>query len=79
MPCSLTTRSWCLQERALETGRIVPPKLLEDTLEEVPKSVKALEPFVDYHIELHNAPNAPDIIPGTPDGSWDSFMTQWIQ
>lgn len=68
-----------LQERAIQTGRIVPRQLLEDTLEEVPKSVERLVRLVDYHIELHNAPHAPDIIPVTPHESWDSFMSQWIQ
>jgi len=67
------------KERARKTGRIVPEKLLEETLESVPKSVEVLAPLVDYRADLSNAPNAPDIEQVTPGETWDSFRLKWMQ
>ena len=67
------------QERAVTTGRIVPRDLLVAALEQVPKSVKILAPLVDYHAELRNAPNEPDIELVTEGESWEHFQSQWIQ
>jgi hypothetical protein len=68
-----------LQDRAIATGRVVPRELLISAIEQVPKSVKVLSPLVDYHVELNNAPNAQDIELVTPDETWESFQSQWIQ
>lgn len=47
-------------------------------MEQVPKSVAILSPLVDYHVELRNAPNV-DIEIVTPDETWESFESHWIQ
>jgi len=66
--------------RALTTGRIVPEKLLEQAIEEVPKSVEILAPLVDYYAEINNSSDADDIKLVKPEGSnWKQFRQQWIQ
>lgn len=66
--------------RALETGRIVPSQILENAMEQVPKSVKVLAPMVDYYAEINNAPGVDDIELVKPEGStWTEFRQQWIQ
>ena len=67
------------QDRAKTTGRVVPEHVLEQALEQVPKSVKILKPLVDYHAELLNAPDADDIQIVTPGETWESFQSQWVQ
>lgn len=67
-----------VQERAIETGRIVPRELLLETLEQVPRSVAELAPLVDYHVELRNAPGA-DIALVTPGENWEKFTSNWAQ
>lgn len=67
------------QQRALETGRIVPRELIIETIEQVPKSVAELRPLVDYHIELRNDPKTPDIEIVTPGETWEHFTSQWVQ
>ena len=67
------------QERALQTGRIVPRDLLAKTIEEVPRSVLELAPLVDYHVELMNDPSNPDIEIVTPGETWQSFTSNWTQ
>lgn len=67
------------QERALQTGRIVPRDLLAKTIEEVPRSVQELAPLVDYHVELMNDPANPDIEIVTPGQTWQTFTSNWIQ
>ncbi|KAA0164441.1 hypothetical protein FNF31_02365 [Cafeteria roenbergensis] len=43
------------RERALVTGRSVPPKVLEEALAQVPPSVRALTPLVDLSVTVDNA------------------------
>lgn len=57
----------------------MPQKVLEEALEQVPRSVKRLAPLVDYHVELLNAPDADDIEIVTEGETWESFQSQWIQ
>jgi hypothetical protein len=68
-----------VQERAIHTGRLVPKKLLTETLEEVPKSVNKLAPLVDYHVDLRNPPQADDIELVTPNETWNEFTSKWVQ
>jgi predicted kinase len=79
--CFLTYTSFCLshQQRALETGRVVPLETLEIALDQVPRSVKILAPMVTYFCELHNAPGAADIELVTPGETWESFESRWHQ
>jgi len=67
------------QERALQTGRIVPRELLLATIDEVPRSVSELAPLVDYHVELMNDPSKEDIEIVTPGETWETFTAHWIQ
>jgi len=67
------------QERALQTGRIVPRDLLIKTIEQVPRSVAELAPLVDYHVTLMNDPSKPDIEIVTPGETWESFTAHWVQ
>lgn len=67
-------------ERALLTGRVVPEEILEQAIQEVPKSVKILAPLVDYYAEISNPPDANDVELVKPEGSnWEEFRQQWIQ
>ena len=70
---------WHNQERALQTGRIVPRDLLAKTIEEVPRSMRKLAPLVDYHVELMNDPSTPDIEIVTPGETWQRFTSNWVQ
>lgn len=56
----------------------MPKALLEATISEVPNSVEALTPLVDYRVDLNNAPGALDIelLNGE---SWETFKAHWIQ
>jgi predicted kinase len=67
------------KERAIHTKRIVPRELLEEALEQVPRSVRELSPLVDYHVELRNETGAADIELVTPGVTWVSFTSQWAQ
>ena len=49
-----------VQERAKQTGRMVPREVLERAAEQVPKSVKILQKHVDFFVEIDN--------PGKDDG-----------
>ena len=68
-----------LQERALQTGRIVPRDLIVETIQQVPLSVAELSPLVGYHIELLNDPKTADIEIVTQGETWESFTSQWVQ
>lgn len=65
--------------RAMTTGRIVPKEVLEEALEQVPRSVKVLEPLVDYFCEINNAPGAPDLELLTEGETWETFESKWVQ
>jgi hypothetical protein len=69
---------YVLQNRALTTGRVVPVSLIQESLEQVPRSVKVLAPLVDYHAELHNFPDS-DIELVKKGETWDDFRSHWIQ
>ena len=66
-------------ERAIMTGRVVPREVLESAFEQVPISVAVLKDYVDYHVELENAPDTPDIRLVTPGVTWESFTANWAQ
>ena len=68
-----------VQKRAAETGWIVPTDIIEETLEQVPRSVAALSPLVDYTCELNNAPGNDDIELLTEGETWESFTSHWLQ
>lgn len=57
----------------------MPEDVLVAALEQVPKSVEKLKGLVDYHCELRNAPNTPDIELVTPGETWESFQSKWVQ
>jgi hypothetical protein len=58
----------------------VPKGVLEAALEQVPRSVQALSPLVDYYAEIDNAENAPDVELVKPPGSnWEEFRVTWLQ
>ena len=57
----------------------MPHDLLVETLEQVPRSVKALAPLADYNAEFRNVSGAADIDLVTPGETWQSFTAQWIQ
>ena len=64
-------------DRAIETGRWVPTRVLEAALEQVPRSVEILGPLVDYYAELNNADEVKLV---KPIGStWEHFRDIWIQ
>mmetsp|Transcript_20562 Transcript_20562/g.31436 ORF Transcript_20562/g.31436 Transcript_20562/m.31436 type:complete len:405 (+) Transcript_20562:185-1399(+) len=68
------------KERAKITGRVVPEKTIEMSLQQVPRSVKVLGPLADYFAEIMNAPNTEDVELVTPkNSSWDEFAQQWKQ
>ena len=65
------------EERAKETGRVVPRELLETALDQVPRSVEKLAPLVDYYAELNNADEVELV---KPEGStWEDFRDVWNQ
>jgi hypothetical protein len=45
-------------------------------MNQVPKSVEALRPLVDFTVEIHNE-GSEDVQLITPGESWDSFRSQW--
>jgi len=67
------------EKRAAETGRVVPTDVIEKALEQVPKSVSALSPIVDYVCELNNASDVNDVEILTEGEDWDSFTSKWLQ
>lgn len=67
------------EDRSLITGRIIPRKLLLETMEQVPTSVEKLAPLVDYCAEVNNPPDVDDVELRTPGETWDSFTSHWIQ
>jgi len=71
------------QKRAKETGRVVPQKVLERAMEQVPRAVAELSPLVDYHVRI-NTDQASPVIEAVPtprfaDPSWEAFGRQWEQ
>jgi hypothetical protein len=70
---------YTIQQRATETGRIVPEQTLLDAMEEVPRSVESLTPLVDYAVEIRNNPNEALQLIKPEQSTWDSFRQQWWQ
>jgi len=67
-------------QRAIVTGRIVPIKILEEALKQVPRSLNILAPLVDYYAQINNPQDDDDIELVKPEGStWEAFRQQWIQ
>lgn len=63
--------------RAKETGRVVPTETLENSLRQVPISVKKLAPIADFFAELDNAVG--EVKLKTEGVTWDSFRDNWAQ
>jgi len=63
--------------RAKMTGRVVPTETLENSLRQVPISVKKLAPMADFFAELDNA--AGEVKMTTEGITWDSFRDNWAQ
>lgn len=40
--------------RGLQTGRVIPPTVLRETIKAVPRSVQALAPLADYCVRIDN-------------------------
>lgn len=40
--------------RGLQTGRVIPPSVLRETIHAVPRSVEALAPLADYCVRINN-------------------------
>jgi len=68
------------EHRAQMTGRVVPRKLLEEAMEQVPRSVEILTPIVDYYAKINNPPDVEDVELLEPKNStWEEFSRQWNQ
>ena len=65
--------------RAKQTGRVIPHSTLEDSLRQVPQSVRQLSPLVDFYAQLHNAENNQVSIEAPSNLTWQTFRTTWIQ
>lgn len=63
------------ERRAKITGRAVPRRLLDEALEQVPKSVEMLAPLTDYTATILNSGDELKLISG--DGSWLKFKERW--
>ena len=60
--------------RATQTGRTIPPTILQETLRQVPRSVEKLAPLVDYCVRIDNVGDTFKQSPGAvPSGSSDDF------
>ena len=51
-----------LQERANVTGRVVPKHVLQNSIEQVPKSVLVLRKQVDFFLEIANNQNSVQVV-----------------
>ena len=68
-----------IQNRARVTGRIVPPELLERTMQVVPQSVAQLEQLVDFCVQIYNHGDDSQQTLGTEGLTWESFRERWAQ
>lgn len=65
------------KERASITGRLVPKELINESFDQVPKSMKVLAPMVDYFVEVFNPDNSNDTqIITPPNESWETFQNK---
>ena len=70
------------QNRAKNTGRVVPIETLEKALEQVPISVKKLAPMADFFCEIDNSQctsSGGEVEIRTPGITWDTFRDNWAQ
>mmetsp|Transcript_16007 Transcript_16007/g.34672 ORF Transcript_16007/g.34672 Transcript_16007/m.34672 type:complete len:479 (-) Transcript_16007:3097-4533(-) len=67
------------RNRAKVTGRVVPRETLEQSILQVPVSIKKLAPLADFFCELDNAPGSGEITIKTEGVTWDSFRDVWSQ
>jgi len=69
-------------QRAEKTGRSVPDDLIDESIEQVPRSVKELTPFANVVFEIENNNDGPlQIVSSSLSGettSWDDFGDTWI-
>lgn len=75
------------QNRAKITGRVVPQKLLEEVMQQVPASVSRLRNIVDFFVEIQNSGNDGEDVqlvamssPYTDmskNVTWAEFTNQW--
>jgi hypothetical protein len=64
------------KKRAERTGRAVPTELLDQSIEQVPRSIKLLSPDADAVFEISNEDGSP-ISLVNPGVSWDDFASTW--
>jgi Zeta toxin len=77
------------KNRAKITGRVVPQKLLEEVMQQVPASVSRLRSMVDFFVEIHNSGNdgedvqlvsmssSSDLYMNNKNATWTEFTNQW--
>lgn len=69
------------KERAEKTGRAVPDEVINESIEQVPRSVKQLSPYADVVVEIANDNDKPLQIVSSSLGddktSWDDFADIW--
>ena len=69
------------RERAKKTGRSVPDELINESIKQVPRSVKELSPFADGVFEIANDDDKPlRIVSSSLPGdtiSWNDFADTW--
>lgn len=66
------------KHRAKITGRVVPEKLLQEVMTQVPKSVKILREKADVFVELYNGITDDEIQLVDPtDMTWEEFSNLW--
>lgn len=76
--CILFLQLFQQQSRARVTGRVVPTSLLEETMEQVPKSVSVLKTKADFFVEFHNDGDGDDVKIVQPEYlDWQGFTRQW--
>jgi len=66
------------EERGIITGRVIPRKLLEQAIVQVPRSVKILAPLADYFCEIDNPPDGKLTI-SIEGETWEKFQSRWLQ
>ena len=65
--------------RAKRTGRVIPRATLEESMLQVPKSVRQLSPLADFYAQLHNTEDGPIAIEAPSGLTWQAFREAWTQ
>jgi predicted kinase len=66
--------------RARQTGRVIPHTTLEESMIQVPESIRRLSSLADFYAQLHNNADHPDIFLQKPDHlTWKAFRDNWTQ